>query len=78
MPRRIAASTPMFPADLPLKYKFLLRSYRWRRADLAPAARLRRRLTDARVALVASAGFVSRYADVAISLDESSCGGAVR
>ena len=48
----------MFPADLPLKYRFLLRTYRWRRADAVPAARLRVPLRDARVALVTSAGFV--------------------
>jgi len=48
----------MFPADLPLKYRFLLRTYRWRRADAVPAARLRLPLRDARVALVTSAGFV--------------------
>ena len=48
----------MFPADLPLKYRFLLRTYRWRRADAVPAARLRVPLTAARVALVTSAGFV--------------------
>ncbi len=49
----------MFPADLPLRYKFLLRTYRWQRAEAVPAARLRRRVTDARVALVTSAGLVS-------------------
>ena len=48
----------MFPADLPLKYRFLLRTYRWRRADAVPAARLRVPLTDARVALITSAGLV--------------------
>ncbi len=50
----------MFPADLPLRYKFLLRTYRWRRADAVPAARLTRPVTEARLALVTSAGFVSR------------------
>lgn len=48
----------MFPADLPLRYRFLLRTYRWRRAEAVAAARLRRPLPDARVALVTSAGFV--------------------
>jgi len=48
----------MWPADLPLRYKFLLRTYRWRRADAVPAARLTRPLADARVALVTSAGLV--------------------
>lgn len=50
----------MFPADLPLKYRFLLRTYRWRRAEAVPAARLRRPLTETRVALVTSAGLVTR------------------
>ncbi len=49
----------MFPADLPLRYQFLLRTYRWRRAEAVPAARLRRPVTEARVALVTSAGFVA-------------------
>lgn len=49
----------MFPADLPLKYKFLLRTYRWRRAAATPAARLRVPLERARVALVTSAGLVA-------------------
>ena len=48
----------MLPADLPLKYRFLLRTYRWRRGDSVPAARLRVPLTGARVALVTSAGLV--------------------
>lgn len=48
----------MFPADLPLTYRFFLRTYRWRRADAVPAARLRRPVSDARVALVTSAGLV--------------------
>jgi D-proline reductase (dithiol) PrdB len=58
----------MFPADLPLKYRFLLRTYRWRRADAVAAARLRVPLTDARVALVTSAGFVMP-GDVPFDLD---------
>jgi D-proline reductase (dithiol) PrdB len=49
----------MFPADLPLRYKFLLRTYRWRRAEAVPAARLTRPVAQARVALVTSAGFVA-------------------
>jgi D-proline reductase (dithiol) PrdB len=48
----------MFPADLPLTYRLFLRAYRWRRAAAVPPARLRRPLTDARVALVTSAGLV--------------------
>ena len=58
----------MFPADLPLKYRFLLRAYRWRRADEVPAARLRVPIADARVALVTSAGFVMP-GDVPFDLD---------
>ena len=49
----------MNPADLPLRYKFLLRTYRWRRADGVPAAGLSRPVAEARVALVTSAGFVA-------------------
>lgn len=49
----------MFPADLPLRYQFLLRTYRWRRAEAVPAARLTRSVTEARVALVTSAGLVA-------------------
>ncbi len=49
----------MYPADLPLRYKFLLRTYRWRRAEGVPAARLTRPVAEARVALVTSAGFVA-------------------
>ena len=48
----------MLPADLPLTYRFFLRTYRWRRADAVPAARLRLPVTGARVALVTSAGLV--------------------
>jgi D-proline reductase (dithiol) PrdB len=49
----------MFPADLPLRHRFLLRTYRWRRSEAVPAARLARPVTEARVALVTSAGFVA-------------------
>ena len=49
----------MFPADLPLRYRFLLRTYRWRRAEDVAAARLKRPVAEARVALVTSAGFVA-------------------
>lgn len=58
----------MRPADLSLKYKFLLRTYRWRRAEAVPAAHLRRPLPDARVALVTSAGLVMA-GDAAFDLD---------
>lgn len=49
----------MWPTDLPLRYKFLLRTYRWRRAEAVGAARLTRPVAEARVALVTSAGFVA-------------------
>lgn len=48
----------MFPADLPIRYQFLLRTYRWRRTGAVAPARLRRPPAEARVALVTSAGFV--------------------
>ena len=48
----------MFPGDLPLTYRFFLRTYRWRRADAVPAARRRVPVAGARVALVTSAGLV--------------------
>lgn len=49
----------MFPADLPLRYRFLLRTYRWRQNQAMPPARLARPVAEARVALVTSAGFVA-------------------
>jgi D-proline reductase (dithiol) PrdB len=49
----------MWPADLPLRYKFLLRTYRWRRAEAVVAARLNRPVAQSRVGLVTSAGFVA-------------------
>lgn len=45
-------------ADLPLKYRLLLRAYRWRRIEPVPQAELGRPLTDARVGLVSTAGLV--------------------
>lgn len=44
--------------DLPLKYRLLLRAYRWRRVADVSAATLARPLARARVALVSSAGLV--------------------
>ena len=58
----------MLPADLPLRHRFLLRAYRWRRADAMPAARLRVPLAGARVALVSTAGLVNPP-DVPFDLD---------
>lgn len=49
----------MFPDELPLSYRLLLRTYRWRRGTPAAAAALQRPLSRARVALVTSAGLVA-------------------
>lgn len=43
--------------DLPLKYRVLLRAYRYRRVDWTPGSVLRKPLTEARLAVVTSAGF---------------------
>jgi D-proline reductase (dithiol) PrdB len=48
----------MFPDELPLTYRLLMRTYRWRRGAPAPPATLRVPLAQARVALVTSAGLV--------------------
>jgi D-proline reductase (dithiol) PrdB len=45
-------------AELPLRYRLLLRVYRWRRIDPVPCAQLVRPLTSCRVALVGTAGLV--------------------
>ncbi|MEZ5292404.1 MAG: glycine/sarcosine/betaine reductase selenoprotein B family protein [Vicinamibacterales bacterium] len=50
----------MYPSDLPFKYRFLLRTYRWRAAGDVPAAVLARPIAQARVALVTSAGLTVR------------------
>ncbi len=49
----------MGPSDLPLRYRFLLRTYRWRRAAAVAPAAPRRPVAQARVALVTSAGLVT-------------------
>ena len=49
----------MRPADLPRSYRLFLRTYRWRRAEAVPPARLTKPLAEARVALVTSAGLVA-------------------
>jgi D-proline reductase (dithiol) PrdB len=54
--------------DLPLKYRLLLASYPWRRPDQVQPARLRRPITEARVALVTTAGLVPP-GDLAFDLD---------
>jgi D-proline reductase (dithiol) PrdB len=45
-------------ADLPLKYRVLLKAYRWRRIDPVPCTQPRQPLARARVALVTSGGLV--------------------
>ena len=44
---------------LPLKYRLLLKTYRWRRIEPVPAAARRLALAQSRVALVTSAGLVA-------------------
>ena len=44
---------------LPLKYRLLLKTYRWRRSEPVPAAARRQPLSQSRVALVTSAGLVA-------------------
>jgi D-proline reductase (dithiol) PrdB len=44
--------------DLPLKYRLLIRTYRWRRQEAVPGATRRRPLGASRVALVTTAGLV--------------------
>ena len=46
-------------AELPLKYRFLMRRYRYQRIDPVPWTSLRRPLAQCRLALVSSAGFVA-------------------
>ncbi len=46
-------------ADLPLKYRAMMKLYRWRRIDPVPLAQVRRPLSEARVALVTTAGLVA-------------------
>ena len=41
---------------LPLKYRLLLKTYRWRRIDPVPCAPLRKPLNESRVAIVTTAG----------------------
>lgn len=44
--------------DLPLKYRFLIGAYRWRRVSPTPCAVPQRPLAEARVGLVTTAGLV--------------------
>jgi D-proline reductase (dithiol) PrdB len=46
-------------SQLPLKYRVYLRSYRWRRVEPVPCARLAKPIEECRVALVSSAGLVA-------------------
>jgi hypothetical protein len=48
--------------ELPLRYRLLLKAYRWRRQAPVPCAVLRRPLPGCRVALVTSAGLVPKGA----------------
>lgn len=50
---KMAATT-----DLPLSLRVFLKTYRWRRIDPVPVARLVKPLSECRVTLVSSAGFV--------------------
>lgn len=45
--------------DLPLKHRLLLKTYRWRRIEPVPQARLERPLPGARIGLVTTAGLVA-------------------
>jgi D-proline reductase (dithiol) PrdB len=45
-------------SHLPLRYRLMLRTYRWRRVDPVPVARLGKPLAESRVALVTTAGLV--------------------
>jgi len=47
-------------SDLPIKYRLMMKAYRWRRIEPVPAALLRQPLASARVAIVTSAGLVVR------------------
>ena len=44
-------------SDLKLKYRALIQGYPFRRVDWSPGARLKKPLSEARVALVTTAGF---------------------
>jgi D-proline reductase (dithiol) PrdB len=48
----------MNPTDLPVWERALIATYRWRRVDPVPLARLGRRIDECRVALVTTAGLV--------------------
>jgi D-proline reductase (dithiol) PrdB len=45
-------------SEFPLKYKIFLRTYGWRKIDPVPWARVRKPLSESRLGLVSSAGFV--------------------
>jgi Glycine/sarcosine/betaine reductase selenoprotein B (GRDB). len=44
--------------ELPLKYRFFVRTYRWRRIDPVPFVRFEKRLEDSTLVLISSAGLV--------------------
>ncbi len=58
--------------EFSLPVQLFLRAYRWRRIDPVPFSPLQRPLSECRLALVSSAGFVLREAD---GFDESVRGG---
>lgn len=45
--------------ELPLKYRFFLKTYRWRRIDPVPWTPLKKPLNECRLVLVSSAGIVT-------------------
>ena len=56
--------------ELSLKYRLLMQTYRWRRVDPSPWTPLRKPLTQARIALVTSAGLYRRDIDAAFGSRE--------
>jgi D-proline reductase (dithiol) PrdB len=59
-------------SDLSLKYRFFMRTYRYRKVDWRPGCRLAKPLSNARLALVTTAGF---YQPEQQPFDESIRGG---
>jgi D-proline reductase (dithiol) PrdB len=59
-------------SDLSLKYRFFMRTYRYRKVDWKPGSRLAKPLSQARLALVTTAGF---YRPEQAPFDESIRGG---
>jgi D-proline reductase (dithiol) PrdB len=59
-------------SEFPLKVRLFLKAYRWRRIDPVPWAPLSKPLSECRIALVSSAGFVTSDQE---SFDETRRGG---